>query len=283
MDIFSNSNRLLKLFVEFLGAGQNRTSLSKEVWSKMEEDFGETVYPDLLYLLTQKDFSIKEAREHWSLLLDHQEKLNESLGRDVGFQVALCDYFTNIHQMAGNLVLVDVKTLLRKERSTLLDELTGLYSQRYLERMLKRELDRSERYKLPFTLMILHIDHLNTFYEMNGRKAGDALMASLAELLVRTGRTIDYAARYNDEDFVIILPNCNKSQAANVAERHQKSVYKQKFNGEDALPGGVLTMSIGYSVYPVDAKTGPDLLDKAADALDKALRQGVNKINSSPN
>ena len=278
MDLFHNSNRLLKLFVEFLGAGQSHQSMSPARWEQIEKDFGKNVYPDLLFLLTQKEFTAKDAKTHWFRVLDHQETLNKGMGRDLGFQVAMVDYFTNIHPVLGNLVFVDIDILLRKERASLLDELTGLYNRRFFERILKNEEEQSKRYNHPFSILLLHVDHLGEYYQAHGRQAGDRALAELARVFIKSGRTIDHTIRYGPDEFIIILPRCKKDQARAAAERHRQAVEIYDFPGQEDMKKGNITVTIGVSTYPVDHDDGAGLLPLAASALKRGLRQGRNRV-----
>lgn len=281
MDIFGDSNRILKLFVEFLGVGQHRTSLDPSRWFMIERDFGETVYADILYLLTRTEFTTAEAREHWFKILEHQEVLREAVGRDMGFQVALVDYFTNIHPLLGNMVFVDVKVLLQKERSTLLDELTGLYNQRFLDRVLKQEVDNANRFNQPLALLIIRIDRFPRFRTEHGRQASDRALAEAARILQDRSRTIDHTVRYGDYEFAVVMPRCGREEAEEAAGNYLRAIREHSFAGlSRPLAAGALTVTIGVAAYPTDANTPLELAKRAGEALKKAEESGLSRAAS---
>ncbi|MEW5724094.1 MAG: GGDEF domain-containing protein [Thermodesulfobacteriota bacterium] len=282
MDLFRNSNQLLKLFVEFLGGGQQRISLTPERWVQIEKDFGANVYADILYLLTQKEFTPDEARAHWLNIIAHQNDLNSTLGREVGFQVAMVDYFTNIRPLLGNIVFVDIKVLLQKERAVLLDELTGLYNYRYFERVLQKELDHAKRFGQSFSLLIIRVDQFREFLEAHGRGAAERALAEMADVLLQNSRTLDHAIRYGDFEFGIILPRCDREQAVAAARRYRRAVENHQFYGqaETRLSPGHLTVSVGLATYPSDARDGLQLVQRAGRALEKAKDSKFNQAAS---
>jgi diguanylate cyclase (GGDEF)-like protein len=278
MDLFANGNQLLKLFVEFLGVGQSHQTVEPERWRRVEADFGPSIYADLLYLLTRKEFTRDEARSHWYQLLDHQHTLARAVGREVGFQVALCDYFTNVHPLPGNLVVVELSFLLEKERTSLLDGLTGLYNRRYLDRVLDKEIELARRFGQTFAVLLIHVDQLREYHQLHGRDNAERVLSIVADLVLRQSRIFDQTFRYDEDDIVMLLPNTDRDKAFIAAGRHLNNVSGHPFPGLETISSGTLTVTIGLVVYPEEADKKTELLRHAALAVDRGRRQGGGQV-----
>ncbi len=272
-----NDNLGLKLFVEFLYEGVNRPPLSPEDWLKLEDKFGATMYSDILYLLTQTEFDPLEARKHWYNVLEHRLVLTEQLDRDPGFEVAICDYFNNIYRHPKGLISAQVQVLAEKERSVLIDSLTGLYNRRFLNRVIEKEEENSKRYDQSFALLILQVDHLNDYYKIFGKQTGDRTVIELAKAFYRAARAIDYLIRYDTEKFILILPRCKKSQALLAAERHRHAAATCSSPDEKQKGKDPLTVTIGLAAYPHDTLSGQQLIELADIALQRGLEAGRNR------
>jgi diguanylate cyclase (GGDEF)-like protein len=277
MDILDGNNISLKLLVEYLDEDRSQP-LNKDQWRQLETNLGERIYPEILFLLTQMPFEPDEARKHWFSTLEHREKLSRILGREVGLRVALCDYFTNIQPKLKNPILIEVHLYLQKEKSILVDELTGLYNRRYLNRVLDRELQNTKRFKQPTSVLMIDVDYFKTFNDRLGHQAGDAALAEIGRVLQRTARGIDHLTRYGGEEFLLILPRTDKDAAWVAAERHRQAVEEHHFEGQEILPSGNLTVTVGLATAPDDAEEGLKLLQCADEALYRGKSGGRNCV-----
>lgn len=169
-----------------------------------------------------------------------------------------------------------LEDLLQKvEYMAITDVLTGLFNRRRFHNVMEKEFERARRYKTPFSLMLLDIDHFKAVNDSFGHSVGDGVLKDLANLIRGNVREVDTAARYGGEEFSVILPNTKKEDAVNVAERIRKSVEANRF-GE--LGGRVVTVSIGISGAPDGPIDSEDKLVRVADyALYEAKRQGRNR------
>ena len=278
MDIFGPDNLSLKLLIESLKEDHLDPTINQVEWKELEKIFGNKIYPEILRLLTQMEFEPEEARMHWYNVLGHRKNLKKTLGRDAGFRVALCDYFTNIHPKLKNLIFIDIDLFLQKERTALIDELTGLYNRRFFNRVLKREIEHARRYDQPFSLLMLDIDNFKDYNDIHGHQAGDRALNEFAEILKQNARLIDHTIRYGGEEFAIILPRADIKQARLSAERHLIAVETHTFSGQEKLPLGNFTVTIGVATYPINAQDGLELIQKADEALYIGKQRGRNRV-----
>ncbi|MDY6850821.1 MAG: diguanylate cyclase [Thermodesulfobacteriota bacterium] len=278
MDLLGRDNLPFKLLVEFLSDDHPGSNLTPVAWNRLEESFGDRIYPEMLYLLTQMEFETSEARTHWYKIIQHREDLNQSLGREVGLRVALLDYFTNVHPKLKNLVFIEADLFMQKERTALLDELTGVYNRRFFNRVFQKELEYAKRFDQPFCLLMVDIDRFKGFNDKHGHQAGDRALTELAGILDRTARAIDHVVRYGGEEFALILPRVSKEQGLFAAERHRLAVEDHVFSDRKGQPNCSLTVSIGLVSFPSDAREGLELLERADEAMYQGKESGRNKV-----
>lgn len=158
------------------------------------------------------------------------------------------------------------------------DPLTGLFNRRYFEEAFEREVRRAIRYNLPLSLLMADIDHFKIYNDSQGHHQGDSVLKEVTgRLTENTRQQVDIVARYGGEEFVMILPMTTKTHARLVAEKLRRSVEETKIPGEEVLPGGRLTISLGLAAYPEDASHPTGLVQAADAALYAAKRKGRNR------
>jgi diguanylate cyclase (GGDEF)-like protein len=154
------------------------------------------------------------------------------------------------------------------------DALTGLYNRRHFHDVLISEYERARRYKTPFSIVMLDIDHFKRINDTFGHSVGDSVLKEVAEILKRNIREIDTASRYGGEEFMVILPNTRKDHALIVAERTRMMIAQHSFRRLDRN----ITMSIGISGMPDEKAESDEKLLRCADfALYRAKDLGRNR------
>jgi diguanylate cyclase (GGDEF)-like protein/PAS domain S-box-containing protein len=136
----------------------------------------------------------------------------------------------------------------RYRELSIIDSLTQLYNSRYFYFQLKMESDRSNRYELPLTLLLLDLDDFKTFNDAYGHVEGDQVLLRLGQVIKRCLRQTDSAYRYGGEEFTIILPMTTNADGAVTAERIRTEFKKEVFSpvsGQDLH----VTVSIGLGQY----------------------------------
>jgi diguanylate cyclase (GGDEF)-like protein len=161
------------------------------------------------------------------------------------------------------------------------DPLTELYNRRFLERRMDEELARSIRYGLRLSVMLLDLDSFKLYNDICGHQAGDRALQQVARILKRSVREIDVVTRYGGEEFCVLLPETPNLDAMYVAERIRYGIEHELFAGEENLPRGSLTISIGISTYPDNGSSAEELISSADVALYRAKADGRNKIVDS--
>jgi diguanylate cyclase (GGDEF)-like protein len=89
------------------------------------------------------------------------------------------------------------------------DTLTGLPNERYLLIRLDEEVTRALRYERPLALAVLDVNGLATVNEQYGRDCGDEVLRHVATVVQETKRASDILVRLDEDEFAIVLPECN--------------------------------------------------------------------------
>jgi two-component system cell cycle response regulator len=210
-----------------------------------------------------------------------------------GFELGINDYL--IRPVDTNELKVRVRTQLRQKKYrerlqdnyrrslslALTDDLTGLYNHRYLSAHMDTALRRAAADGKPMSLLMLDIDFFKKVNDTYGHGAGDNVLKEIARRMVRGIREFDTAARKGGEEFVVVMPECDVSVAATVADRLRQLVSDHPFDTGDGEEITV-TVSIGIACRQGDDDTPEELLARADEALYEAKRNGRNRVEVQP-
>jgi diguanylate cyclase (GGDEF)-like protein len=156
------------------------------------------------------------------------------------------------------------------------DPLTKIFNRRYFFDLAQQELERSQRYNRPLSIIIFDIDHFKKVNDTHGHAVGDEVLRQLSERCQKTLRENDILARYGGEEFIILLPETHQEQAKQMAERMRIECAETPL--DVGLASIELTISLGVSSF---APTLPldELLLRADKALYLAKEGGRNRVS----
>ena len=169
----------------------------------------------------------------------------------------------------------------RTRRLASTDGLTGAYNHRTFQERLSQEIARADRYSRPLSVLMIDVDHFKVYNDTYGHPQGDIVLQDLARLLREMSRTSDTVARWGGEEFAIILPETDSVGAQKIGQRLCEQVERYPFPGQELMPGGTLTISIGVATY-ASASSKEALLQAADTALYTAKREGRNRVCLAP-
>jgi diguanylate cyclase (GGDEF)-like protein len=179
------------------------------------------------------------------------------------------------HSAGGALARAEVL-----EKLIFLDRLTGLYNRAYFDDQIEREIERANRNGTSVALLMCDLDHFKKVNDSHGHLVGDQALVQLAAIIRSNIRQIDLAARYGGEEFAILLPSITRARTARTAERIRRVVADSRFG--DVIPElgeHRLSISVGFALYPDDAATAKQLIDRADRvALYAAKNRGRNRV-----
>lgn len=149
------------------------------------------------------------------------------------------------------------------------DALTGTLNRRAILECCADEHERSLRYKQPFALMMIDLDHFKTINDTHGHQHGDRVLVHFAESTRSALRRADRFGRYGGEEFLVLLPNTTADVALPVAERIRAAL-----SAGHALD---CQASIGLTHWRGPEDTLDAMLGRADAALYQAKAQGRNQ------
>lgn len=133
---------------------------------------------------------------------------------------------------------------------SIIDDLTRLYNSRHFYDQLKKEIERSNRYGHPLTLMLLDLDKFKSFNDTYGHVEGDIVLSRLGQVIKECLRETDSAYRYGGEEFTIILPMTTSEEGMVTAQRIQSELKKESFSPVVSQKI-YMTVSIGLAQYKI--------------------------------
>jgi diguanylate cyclase (GGDEF)-like protein/putative nucleotidyltransferase with HDIG domain len=160
------------------------------------------------------------------------------------------------------------------------DELTGLYNHRYFHESIRYNFNMAKKSNKAISLMLIDIDYFKYYNDLYGHTAGDLVLKEIGELLLAKGRECDIVARYGGEEFTILMPDTDEEEAVLIGEKVREAVQNKYFSGEESLPNGKLTVSVGVSCFPGKSQSIKELINSADDALYRAKFLSKNRVES---
>lgn len=186
--------------------------------------------------------------------------------------------FANVFRWVNAFISLGIATLLIRrigllqQRNAVTDALTGLLDRHALYPILSQELERSERYARPFSIILFDIDEFKAVNDTFGHSEGDKVLMELSKLVSGLLRKTDYACRWGGEEFLLILPETDTAEAFILAERIRIKI-------EDTFFTQVYNVTASFSVVAYRTGQGLEaLIESAYKALYQAKNKGRNQV-----
>lgn len=157
------------------------------------------------------------------------------------------------------------------------DPLTDLYQRDLFNDLAGRQIEITRRERTTFALLALDIDNLKAVNDRVGHAAGDSVLCAVAGVLTDALRGADISARFGGDEFVVLLPDLDQTQALETARRLHERIVRHPELVRHQLIASV-TASMGIAVYPRHGATLHELFDAADTALLRAKAAGKNGI-----
>lgn len=151
------------------------------------------------------------------------------------------------------------------------DRLTGAWNRRYLEEMVKTEIERLAQYHQPLSMILADIDHFKAVNDRFGHAVGDQVLITVAQALRTSLRGSDSLARWGGEEFVVLCPHTSLATAQVVAERLRSRIEATSFDGV-----GQVTISLGIAECLI-GESATHWFERADAALYRAKQNGRNR------
>ncbi len=147
------------------------------------------------------------------------------------------------------------------------DKLTSLYNRHALDNDI-----RCFNPKTVYSMIFLDIDNFREFNNIHGHQIGDKILADCANIIKNSIRHTDFAYRYGGDEIVVLLPDCEKKEAAIIAQSIIESIHSY-----DNAPYPPIAASAGIASMPEDAQSFDQLIKVSDLAMVKAKNIGKNQ------
>ncbi len=182
--------------------------------------------------------------------------------------------FLNLFSRQIELAITIANLFETVKKQAVTDHLTSLFNRRFFEDALHREATRSLRTKQPFCLIGLDLDHLKRINDTYGHSMGDKAIATIAQIMTKTSRSVDIPSRYGGEEFFIILPGIDAKGGIVAAERLRKAIEEAPVEG---LENGI-TASLGVSCFIEQTTNIDELFEMCDKAMYQSKQKGRNQV-----
>jgi diguanylate cyclase (GGDEF)-like protein/PAS domain S-box-containing protein len=162
------------------------------------------------------------------------------------------------------------------ERMQLLDMMTEVGNQRFLEIHLQSRIEELKKYRIPFALLYIDVDHLKEVNDSYGKPTGDQVLRSIAQTITNNIRFFDIVGRWESDEFLVVLFNIEESKLDYVANKIRLLIEKSSVTVGPKLVRA--TASVGATVaLRVDSLDS--LIDRARSFMKHGKWLGRNKVS----
>lgn len=187
---------------------------------------------------------------------------------------------------AGALTLARVRNgiALRQYRDLLgritsIDPVTAIANRRRFEEYFELEWRRNQRNQTSLALLVMDLDHFQTFGGCYGKAAADEALRRVADALTEViQRAGDLVARLTGGRFAVILPETDVVGAVSVAERMRAQVAALAIPHAQSRTEATLTLSVGLTVRIPGSGSWEDLMAEGERRLNQAKARGRNQV-----
>lgn len=180
-----------------------------------------------------------------------------------------------IKELEGEIEQVR-EELVRERHHANIDLLTGIPNRRAYQIRLQQERLRCMRDGKTLCLAVWDIDHFKSINDRFGHQTGDSVLQCVAKTITKRLRRSDFTARIGGEEFVSLLPDCDTTDAVQLAEQLRDEIFQCDHKTELGLVQ--VTLSCGIAKLDPNA-SDDDLFARADAALYKAKASGRNRVN----
>ena len=213
--------------------------------------------------ITHLDLRESQCIQIWDDMILRRRELSESLSRPVSLKTALMDVLSN----AGLFhvpVLIEYQELKKLQLNAVTDPLTGLHNRRDFGETFEKELNRSKRYGQPLGLVILDLHRFKEVNDKHGHPRGDDVLRAAATTLKKALRTSDFAFRIGGDEFALLLPQTDFTQALALSRR-VGVVFAETLQPLQISVS--VSMDHGVATYPQDGDQADQLIRVADERL----------------
>jgi diguanylate cyclase (GGDEF)-like protein len=164
------------------------------------------------------------------------------------------------------------------------DALTGIYNRRYMEESLQRMVKSLARSGKALSILLMDVDYFKQYNDCYGHTMGDDCLKAVAKALSETVmRADDFVVRYGGEEFIVVLPDTDKTGAGLVGNALIENVRSLRVPHIKSGIAEYVTISVGATtLHPMRGDKYTDYIKFADEALYMSKQNGRNRSTHIP-
>lgn len=246
----------------------------------------ENIFADLKQSISHWMVKFPEKHRKFEELFQILEEPSEDIPTDF-LQKNIASYLSE-HQQDNLLLFEKVEASEKRLRAlendlhsmtqiAMTDELTGLLNRRGLQKQYTQICNPKTPLDFELAVLVIDIDFFKKFNDQYGHLVGDSALRFISRYLQQETKRKDVLARFGGEEFVVMLPDTDYSQALSFAEKLRKIIETKKLVIAKSGQEISLTISVGVASRE-ECENYDDLFEKADQALYQAKKNGRNQV-----
>jgi diguanylate cyclase (GGDEF)-like protein len=213
------------------------------------------------------EFILRHKDGHRIPVLERISPILDSNGQVVGVAQVFSDNYSKVTLK---------KRIDDLQKQSLIDPLTKLANRRAMEIYLTSRREEFRRFRWPFGVLFIDIDHFKQINDNYGHIVGDDILRMVAETLSHNNRPFDIIGRWGGEEFLAIIANVDLKALKEIADRYRVFIRKSKLARSK---GDIrVTVSIGATLCRKDDTTR-SLIKRADDLMYRCKNSGRDCVS----
>jgi two-component system cell cycle response regulator len=279
--------------LEYEGFRVEQASSGEEALEKLKKISPDLVLldinmPGLSGLDTLKRLRLRDQYVSVIFVSARNETSDVVKGLDAGADDYVCKPFEPLELLArvrAQLRIKDLNDRLSAANTRLqelvdIDDLTGLFNMRSIYPRIDTEVSRAKRFNRHVGIVMLDMDDFKNVNDQHDHLFGSFVLGEVGKIIQDNIRSVDFAARYGGDEFLVGLSETTPEGALRFSERLRAVIEAYDFTNK--VSSMRLTVSIGISVCPptMSAIEAKNLVRYADQALYEAKRAGKNCVRT---
>ncbi len=239
----------------------------------LRSDFGRWLSEETNeYILSHPEYAA--AKEYHRRVHDIGRDLCEAVRAGVAVTPTQFETFSSTVDLLDSSLDALVRELWDLLRYT--DPLTGISTRYAMLPRLKQELDRVLRTGHPCSICMVDLDLFKAINDVYGHDAGDRVLVTVSEHLLRNLRRYDQVCRYGGEEFLLMFPNTSPAAALPIVDRLRQGLEETDVDLEN---GETARVTASFGIAPLDpGRSVRDNIRNADASMYAAKSAGRNNV-----